>query len=191
MKRQALETYRVKIRGIRPLLMNSPQSMLEEANKQKKRAGEKPDPETEAKSKLYKNPKTGEIAVPSYVVKACITEASKDYKVPGRGKKTFKDFVRAGLVVEPEWIPLKHNGWEIDLRPVVVQRSRIIRARPRFDEWELEFNVHIVDPIITGDYLKEFLETAGKYRGLLDFRPEYGLFEVVEFERIKTEENKS
>jgi hypothetical protein len=32
--------------------------------------------------------------------------------------------------------------------------------------------------------LKELLEFAGKYEGLGDFRPEFELFEVVNFERL-------
>jgi len=184
---KVVESYRVRIRGTRPLLMHSPASLLNDGKG--KRSSAKPDPRTEAEKALYRDP-NGKICVPAYVIKATIREAAKDYKVPGRGKKTFRDFVRAGILVEPEYIPLKTNGdpekaWKIDLRPVVVQKSRILRARPRFDEWELEFTVHIVDPIIRGENLREFLETAGRFYGICDFRPEFGLFEVVEFEKIR------
>jgi len=183
-----VESYRVRIRGIKPLLMHSPQAMMEEEGT--KRKGERHDPKEEAKRGLYRDPQ-GKICVPAYVVKASIREASKDYKVPGKGSKTFKEYVKAGIIVEPEYIPLitpsgdPEKDWEVDLKPVVIQGNRIIRARPRFDEWELEFTVHIIDPIIRGEDLKKFIEDAGRYKGICDFRPEYGLFEVVIFERIE------
>jgi len=39
--------------------------------------------------------------------------------------------------------------------------------------------------MIPMDMLKRTLIDAGKYYGLCDFRPEFGLFEVVEFEKIE------
>lgn len=185
---RVVESYRVRIRGIRPLLMHSPQAMMEEEGT--KRKGERHDPKEEATRLLYRDP-NGKICVPAVNVKAAIRDAAKDYKVPSKGSKTFKEYVRAGIVVEPEYITLitpsgdPEKDWVVDLRPVVVQGNRIIRARPRFDDWELEFTVKIIDPIIRGEDLKKFIEDAGKYKGLCDFRPEYGLFEVVKFERIE------
>jgi len=185
-----VERYHVRIKGVRPLLMHSPRGLME---KETTRRGKQVDPQKEAEIGLYRSPE-GKICVPARVIKACIREASKDYKVPGRGKKTFRDFVKAGIIVEPDYIPLiipdgrdPEEAWELDLQPAVVQRSRIIRARPRFDEWELEFTVNIVDPIIRGENLKAFLETAGRFHGICDGRPEYGLFQLVEFEKIEKE----
>ena len=43
----------------------------------------------------------------------------------------------------------------------------------------------ILDPIITPSALKEILIDAGKYNGLLEFRPLFGLFAVETFEKIK------
>jgi len=49
----------------------------------------------------------------------------------------------------------------------------------------LEFTVEILDPVVTSSSLKEILIDAGKYNGLLDFRPLFGLFEVVTFEKVQ------
>ena len=79
-------------------------------------------------------------------------------------------------------VSLVYNNWEPDVRPVVVQRQRILRARPRFDSWELEFKIVNSDPtVIHRDTLQKILIDAGRYYGLGDFRPDFGLFELAEF----------
>jgi hypothetical protein len=150
-------------------------------DKPKLRRGEHLDPKTEAESYLYKDAE-GRICVPSVNVKACIREAGRNYRVSGR-RTTFAAMIRAGLDIKPyPMIPLIHNGWQVDIRPVVVQRSRILRARPRFEEWGLEFEIIDNDPtIIHADTLEKILIDAGKYYGLGDFRPEFGLFKVEKF----------
>jgi hypothetical protein len=173
------EVYSVKIVGTKPLLMHAPTGL---GDKPKLRRGEHLDPRVEAESYLYKNEK-GQIVIPSVNVKACIREAGRNYRVRGR-RTTFAAIIRAGLDIKPyPYIPLIHNGWIVDARPVVVQRNRIMRARPRFDEWALGFQIINSDPtIIHQDTLRKILEDAGKYYGLGDFRPEFGLFKVEKFE---------
>lgn len=48
--------------------------------------------------------------------------------------------------------------------------------------------MEIIDPIITPAVLKQIIEDAGKYNGLLDFRPLYGLFRLATFEKAENEE---
>ena len=183
MDKEEREIYEVEIRGTRPLLMHSCNSMLEEYGKTATRNKEY-DPKTEAEKALYKD-ESGRIIVPSLCILSCLREAAKNYQIPGKGKRTFKNYIFAGVRIEPENIPLiSDNGWSIDLKTVVVNRSRIVRARPRFDEWTLRFNIEIVDPIITPEILEQIIKDAGKYNGLLDFRPLYGLFEVTKFEKV-------
>jgi len=172
------ETYLVKIVGTKPLLMHAPTGL---GDKPRLRRGEHLDPKVEAESYLYKDPE-GNIAIPSVNIKACIREAGRNYKVSGR-RTTFAALIRAGIDIKPfPYVPLIHNGWQVDIRPVVVQRSRILRARPRFDTWALEFEIINNDPtIIHADTLRRIIEDAGKYYGLGDFRPEYGLFQLNKF----------
>jgi hypothetical protein len=61
-----------------------------------------------------------------------------------------------------------------------------MRARPRFDEWCLEFKILNLDPgLLKAEVIKKILEDAGKYYGLGDYRPEFGRFKVERFEVIK------
>ena len=178
------ETYKLQIKGTRPLLMHSCNSMLEENSGTTTRSKEY-DPKIESEKALYKD-RDGGIIVPSFCVLSCLKEAAKNYQIPGKGKKTFKNYIFAGVKIEPNDIPLiSDNGWKIDLKTVVVNRSRIVRARPRFDNWSLEFTIELADPIITPDNIKQIIIDAGRYNGLLDFRPLYGLFELVSFKPIE------
>lgn len=173
-----MEKYNVRIKGERALLMNVCRL---EANTQRSKDY---NPEKEAEKAVYRDAE-GNIGIPSLCILSCLRESAKNFRVPGRGRKTFKDYIYAGLRIEPEFIPLiTENEYEIDLRPVVVQRSRVMRARPKFNDWELEFVIEIIDPIITSDSLKHIIVDAGKYNGLLDFRPLFGLFKVEAFVEI-------
>jgi hypothetical protein len=177
-----METYLVRIRGTKPLLCHSPEGMI--SDRPRLRRGEHLDPKVEAEMGLYRD-KGGTAVIPAYMVKACIREAGRNYKVSGR-KSTFAAMIRAAIRVEPELIPIVPQKWVVDVRPVVVQRQRIPRARPRFDEWSLEFRITNLDPtVVHADTLKRILVDAGRYCGLGDYRPEFGLFEVEEFKKLE------
>lgn len=177
-----MEIYKVRIRGTKPLLMHSPEGMM--GDRPKLRRGEHLDPKVEAEKGLYKDV-GGKICIPATNLKACLREAGRNYKVSGR-RTTFASMIRAGLEISPNMIPLVHDKpWVVDTRPVVIQRQRIIRARPRFDSWVLEFEVRNFDPdIIHRDTLKRIIVDAGRYYGLGDFRPEFGLFELETFDIV-------
>ena len=183
-----MEVYEVEIKGVRPLLVNAPTDL---SDKPKLRRGEHLDPKTEAERKLYRDSE-GNIVIPSVNIKAMIRDAGANYKVKGR-RTTFKAMIKAAIDIKPyPYVPLLDGDgnpnpkWVVDIRPVVVQRSRILRARPRFDEWRLKFQIINKDPtIIHEETLKKILEDAGKYYGLGDFRPEFGLFQVVTFKKTE------
>jgi hypothetical protein len=141
-------------------------------DKPTRRRGEHLDPRVEAEMYLYRDPQ-GRIVIPSVNVKACIRDAGRNYKIKGR-RSTFAAMIKAAIDIRPfPYVPLIHSKpWVVDIRPVVVQGNRILRARPRFDEWGLEFEIVNNDPtIIHADTLKRILEDAGKYYGLgVDYR---------------------
>jgi len=177
------EKYFVRIKGVKPLLMHAPTGL---GDNPQRRRGEHLSPEEEAEAGLYKDAE-GNVVMPALNVKAMLREAGRNYKISGR-RTTFGAAIKAGIDIEPFYIPLKHNGWKVDLRPVVVQRSRILRARPRFDEWELEFYIINKDPnVLLRDTMKRIIEDAGKWIGLGDYRPEFGLFNVEEFKVVREE----
>lgn len=170
------ETFHITISGTRPLLMHSPAAMAKP--KSKKIKSSEHDLEQDAKDALYLNGE-GEICVPSRSILASMRKAAGNLKKAGAGKKTLKDFVYSGLVINEDLIPLPDQEYTVDVQPVVVQRARIMRARPLFKNWDLSFTLTCID-LHTWDAgnIREVLEEAGKYQGLLDFRPLYGTFAV-------------
>lgn len=71
--------------------------------------------------------------------------------------------------------------WEAkfyDSRTVKVGTARIVRYRPKFDEWACECTI-VFDPrAIDRAQIVKCLQDAGDYCGLGDYRPKFGRFNV-------------
>ena len=125
----------------------------------------------------------GNLVQPALHIEAAMIKAAANFRF--QGKKTFKDPFKSAVFIEPELIPHESQEWTIDERPVVVNKSRIIRARARLDSWALSFVILVIDERITGAIVKDVLTDAGQYYGIGDNRPRFGRFEVVGFERVE------
>jgi len=177
----------VVIEGTASLLMHSAASM-EQKQGTKNPAGNY-DPKIDAEKVEYRNDK-GELYIPARCLKASIINASSWFKF---GKKSAKPIIAGCTRIEPAELILtdtKDNilkDYKIDLRPVVVQRARILRARPRIDNWQLKFDIIYNEKMLGTkvDIINDILEEAGQRIGLLDNRPqkygENGTFKVVKF----------
>jgi len=169
----------VEITGIAPLLQH--RFAMEDngvnISKIKKKVY---DPKEEADKCLYKNAK-GEIYQPAEHIFQSMVRAAVDFKYEKR--RTYKDVITSGILVEPEEIPLITEGkYEIDARGAVIQRARVVRWRPRFNKWKLKFIINILDDNnIAVPTLKEILDKAGSSKGIGDYRPRFGRFMVTAF----------
>lgn len=173
------EKYSIKIKGVAPLLMHR----MSNEPQEKKKAGTVYDNQKDAEDALYKGPE-GNVCQPAIHLEAAMIKAAVNYKIPGQGKKTFKDAFKGGIFVSPDMIPHNNPKWEMDLQNVVISRARVLRARPRFDDWELEFTITNIDERITKSIIKDVLTDSGKFVGIGDFRPRFGRFEITSFEKI-------
>ena len=63
-----------------------------------------------------------------------------------------------------------------DTRIMTVQRAKVLRTRPRFDQWNITFNIMYNEEKIDIDTIVNAIEYAGNYVGLCDSRPKYGKF---------------
>lgn len=171
----------VTVEGISSLLQNRfpEEEHPENETKKKKKVYVSKD---EAESKLYKN-KAGKICQPARHFEACLIKSAGNFKF--EGKKTYKEPFKGGIFINPEMIPHKYPKFEVDRQPVVIQRSRIMRSRPRFDKWELSFEIEVIDDRIDEHIVKEILNYAGLYVGIGDVRPRYGRFRIKSFKAIK------
>src|SRR3990172_13261194 len=126
----------------------------------------------------------GTLCQPAEHIFQSLCKAAGDYQVKGRGKKTYKDSVKGGVLIEPEYIAHKSNEYIIDSRPVRIQRARIGRHRPLVQDWELSFRLTVIDETIPLDVLNAILTRAGQSVGIGDYRPRYGRFIVQKFEVV-------
>ena len=191
------ETYSVRIKGVRPLLMHR---YPIEIPGERKREGEV-DYSKEWENTCYRD--GDELVVPATNIERSLVKAAVIYKIPGRRGKTYKDLFNAAVFLDPDAIPLGikvpddplyiragidslPNGTKtyIDLRRVVVQRSAVVRARLAVNTgWELSFALECVSDQVPEEVINKVLAYAGEAVGILDFRPRFGRFIVTELTR--------
>jgi hypothetical protein len=123
----------------------------------------------------------GEPILPSYVLEAVIIEGAKLNKDGPRAK--------AGVICEDA--SLIYDGprtarelWErrdeFSLRTFVrVKASRVMRVRPMFRGWSADVTTHIDSTIVDVDTVRDWIEAAGRSKGIGDWRPKYGRFSVL------------
>lgn len=99
--------------------------------------------------------------------------------------------VERGVNVDDLVMPLVYRGprdidglWGggesefVDLRTVVVMRSKIDRCRPIFREWAFEADILLDESVIDPDEFAEVARNAGAMAGVGDYRRMYGRFSV-------------
>ena len=175
--------YKVKVRGIAPLLFNR---FPDEDNLDGKSKAKSAQPtKAEQVEKSVYRLDNGDLYQPSEHFVGAMVKAGTVFKL--EGKKTYKDVVKGGVFVDPMKIPHLKQDLKEDWRPVVnpSTRGRIMKGRGRLDEWELEFELVCIDPRATADVILEILKYAGSYTGVGDYRPRYGRFEIIESKEIK------
>lgn len=80
----------------------------------------------------------------------------------------------------------------VDARPVVIPatKGRIMRYRPKYENWYLEFSLTILTDLIDVDTAYRLLCEAGLQIGLGDFRPQkrgpFGTFMVTEWKEVSS-----
>lgn len=78
---------------------------------------------------------------------------------------------------DPEKLFATGEPW-YDYRPVVIQKKRVMRCRPKFDEWSVEFSLTFDTSVFNADQVVASAEAAGSMVGIGDYRPKFGRFEV-------------
>lgn len=195
--------YQVTIQGTSPLVMHCGASGLdvrsaanqEKAAIAKKRGSNRTEAddirlrELDCYTSLWLDGE-GAPTVPEAAIRAVIENGAKKLK---QGPQ-----VREGLVVE------KTNKFHYDESlgnhadelcktvqftvGVVVQRSRILRTRARFEKWGVTFTVEVDDELVDREQLLTWLEIAGRRVGFGDWRPQksghFGRFDVTAVEPL-------
>jgi hypothetical protein len=188
-----LKSVAVRIEGTRELLMHNgqladPLSPSAKALKEVTSKKSKTDSDHEEVARieflgsLYQGDKK-QIVVPQDNIEAMLEAAARKFKkgkdaVVGMTVDSDADLIYDG--------PKDPNKLWLDKRfvsrkGVVVQRSRVMRTRPRFKQWALEFVINFDDEIFNVEQVEQITRVAGSLIGLCDWRGKRGLFVVKKF----------
>lgn len=183
-----------KIRGVAPLLMHrgglaNPLDKWARASKKVSAKRKKTDEDIEELARLdfmgslYWDEENG-VHIPAEAIEACIRDGAKKNK---RGKD-----IQSGVFCNSNVASLQYEGPKepqklfdkgfFDTRAVSVNRSKVMRTRPRFNKWSCTFTLSVNTSVIDPEDVLAALEDAGAIKGLCDYRPRYGRFVVDEFE---------
>ncbi len=190
-------TVNCSVEGISPLMQHRfPLPDFASLSKGGKIATGEKDYSQEWREYLYATPE-GEIYQPATHFDGCLVKASAGYKIQGARGKTYAQLFKGNVFVSPDAIlhgikvpeSLDTDGDKplyLDIRPVVIQRARVVRVRPTFKPgWKLDFEITVLDDQIPHNVLNEVLSLAGRTVGVGDFRPRFGRFMVTKFEVSK------
>lgn len=187
-----MKTFEVTIEGVSPLLINRFKEQSEVTQTMKK-AGKKDygTPRAQAESSAYADD-DGKIWIPSSWPKGALATVASDYKLPS-SRKSVKSVIGGAVIPTDEKIyfteKYKIKNIEVDSRPCVVQRSRIMRHRARLEKWTLTFSLEIEETILGPENVREMLGDAGRRSGLGDYRPSkggpFGRFQVISWMEVK------
>lgn len=179
-----MKTIKIEIEGTSPLLMNRYNVEAELERQKGKRITKTYIPEEEAeKSAYWGTGKKKELVIPSEVLYASLLNASSFHRI---GKRSAKSILAGSMRVEPMEVSLGTNKYQIDTRPVVIQRARVLKSRARLDKWKASFTIVYSEQLIADPHIiRTVLEEAGQRIGIMDFRPQkggpYGTFKVTKF----------
>jgi hypothetical protein len=129
---------------------------------------------------LYLN-ESKQVIIPSEMIEACLINGAK--------KSKMGHWAKAGLFIESDSI-LEFNDSESDPQklwkkglflqlPVRIGQQRIIRTRPKFENWKIEVEIKYHEELLSLKDVYQFCIDAGMQCGLGDWRPKYGRFEVL------------
>lgn len=119
--------------------------------------------------------------IPAANLEATIINAAKKFKEGVQAK--------AGMYVKSNAY-LKYDGPKDpekmfkddrfrDVRAVVIQRSKVMRTRAIFPEWEADVEVCFESSVTNESRVDEWMVCAGNLVGLCEMRPRFGRFDVV------------
>ena len=184
----------VQVEGIAPLMQHRyPLPDFADLSKGGKKKTGETDYSQEWREYLYADSE-GNIYQPATHFDGAMVKASSGYKVQGARGKTYKDLFKGNVFTSPDAIlhgmkvpdELDADGDKplyLDVRPVVIQRARVVRIRPCFKPgWKLEFEIQVLDDQLPKNVLLDVLTMAGKTVGIGDFRPRFGRFMVTKFD---------
>lgn len=184
-----MRKFNVSVKGLVPLLQARHLTPNEEEEisglKQGKQKKRDVTDQEQFDVHAYKN-SDGKFYQPSEMIEAAMAKAAVNFKL--EGKKSYKDVIKGGIIVNPIEILHKSQKFIVDARwgKNPNTRGAVWVVRPRIDDWELNFSIDLLqDERVSEQTLKEILAYAGLYVGIGAWRPKFGRFEIITFKEGK------
>lgn len=181
----------LRIKGIRPLLLHNGDlaDPLNATAKEMKRVSAKrakTDADLEKMARLEWGGglyiKDATIVLPADVIEAALVEAARKVKKGKQAQYGIScygafplDFPGKDMSLDKLW----ESGEYRMTKGVRVQRNRVMRTRPIFNDWAATITVEYDDTAFNESEIRDLVRVAGQVVGICDWRPKYGLFEVV------------
>lgn len=184
---------RYTIRGIEPLLLASPASMLYKKTGPSRTKAD-PSPEEQAELSAYRL-ESGQLCGPAQGIRSGIVDSSTTFRVP-KQRKTLQANIMHMRINPVELLPITdHSGkpvmdYVVDSRRGVNKTTKggITVIRPMIPEWQASFSVMLDEDSVPVTNLYKAIEdcliVAGVMYGWGAFRPEkggwFGTYEVID-----------
>lgn len=173
-----------KIVGVAPLRFNRFIERSREDSNRKKMTEEQQI--QDALERSYLDPKKG-FYVPSEAIRASIVNGGKKVKI-SRGSAS--KLLEAIMIFDEErfYLGIKSNDYKIQKGVVRIPPktgARVMQFWVVLEKWELPFSANIVDDVFPSNSIKDSIDVAGVYYGLLDGRPQLGRFFQESFKKIE------
>lgn len=183
-----MKTVQVEIRGITPLLIHKFGAEAETAKKTRRIEVADRDPRAEAKKVAY-IAGDGSFFFNAFAIPNSMGNAGASHKATGT-RKSLRFVVPSAVRMDADVVTILNGkgpakDFEVDARPVTIPatKGRVMRYRPRFNDWGARFVVHVDDELLSLEMAHQLLTEAGQSIGIGDFRPEkrgpFGRFRVV------------
>lgn len=183
----------IEIRGVTPLLIHRFAEDVETSKRTRLVEMKYRDPREEAKKHAY-IASDGTYYFSAFAIPSAMGSAGSNHKSTG-SRKTLRFIVPSAVRMTSDTITILNGtspakNFEVDSRPVTIPatKGRIMRHRPRFDQWGARFDLMINDDLLSAEMAHQLLAEAGLQIGIGDFRPEkrgpFGTFRVTAFEEV-------
>lgn len=169
---------RIDVKGITPMLMNrmSPDALLNLRLKQKKAKGRgaSETPREEAEKRLYQT-EDRRLYWPTENEMAMLIAAGQYCRLDGKRQMSTgrSSTVPGFLELEEPYLPLKVDGWEVDMRQGRNPNGgeAVCIVRPRLDEWAYTVTMKLDTYQVSETQARELWDVALSRIGHGDFRP--------------------
>lgn len=188
--------YLVTISGMDAIILNK---MVDQSKpKSEKAEQEKVDPveveRTTWREKAYFG-SDGMLYIPGENIHECMKQGAQYWgqKIPGEGNKTYTDVIASAVVAENMPLGIHKDsddlisfGKSVNGNPSKGKKSgtRVYKIRPLLRPWGGSFVIHVFDGRLSIPVLRTVITYAGAFRGLCDWRPTYGRFDLVNIEKM-------